>query len=150
MPASNEIYAGVTKVLVHALGVEEGDVKPSATLQGDLGAESIDFLDITFRLEREFGIKIPSGELFPEQASPDAPPFPRDGRLTDEGLAALHLRMPYADLSDLGHDRRLSRIDDLFTVDLLASYIAWKLSRSREADGDAEEPVLVAPDLALR
>jgi acyl carrier protein len=150
MPASNEIYAGVTKVLVHALGVEEGDVKPSATLQGDLGAESIDFLDITFRLEREFGIKIPSGELFPEQASPDAPPFARDGHLTDEGLAALHLRMPYADLSDLGHDRRLSRIDDLFTVDLLASYIAWKLSRSREADGDAEEPVLVAPDLALR
>jgi acyl carrier protein len=57
IPALNEIYARVTKVLVHALGVEEGDIKSSATLQGDLGAESIDFLDVTFRLEREFGIK---------------------------------------------------------------------------------------------
>ena len=63
MPALNEIYARVTKVLVHALGVEEGDIKPSATLQGDLGAESIDFLDITFRLEREFGIKYSPEDL---------------------------------------------------------------------------------------
>ena len=94
MPASNETLARVTKVLVHALGVEEDEIKPSATLQGDLGAESIDFLDITFRLEREFGIKIPRGELFPDQASPDAPAFTRDGRLTDEGLAACAL--PYA------------------------------------------------------
>jgi acyl carrier protein len=57
MPTLDEIDAKVTKVLVHALGVEEDDVKPSATLQGDLGAESIDFLDIMFRLEREFMIK---------------------------------------------------------------------------------------------
>jgi len=63
MPALNEIYARITKVLVHALGVEEGDIKPSATLQGDLGAESIDFLDITFRLEREFGIKYSPEDL---------------------------------------------------------------------------------------
>ena len=53
-------------MLVHALGVEEADIKPSATLQGDLGAESIDFLDIVFRLEREFMIKINQDELFPE------------------------------------------------------------------------------------
>ena len=77
MPALNEIYARITKVLVHALGVEEGDIKPSATLQGDPGAESIDFLDITFRLKREVGIKIPLGELFPEPASRDAPAFTR-------------------------------------------------------------------------
>ena len=118
MPASNEIYAGVTKVLVEALGVEEDDIKPAATLQGDLGAESIDFLDIVFRLEREFGIKIPSGELFPEPASLDDPALARDGRLTDEGLTALRLRMPYADFRDLEFDRRLDRIDDLYTVDL--------------------------------
>ena len=61
MPASKEIYARVTKVLVQALGVEEDDIKPSATLLRDLGVESIDFLDITFRLEHEFGIKIPRG-----------------------------------------------------------------------------------------
>ena len=145
MPASNETLARVTKVLVHALGVEEDDVKPSATLQGDLGAESIDFLDITFRLEREFGIKIPSGELFPDQATPDAPAFTRDGRLTDEGLAALRSHMPYADLSDLGHDRRLGRIDDLFTVDLLARYIRWKLGQLDGSEKDVQPPAVVSP-----
>jgi acyl carrier protein len=89
MLAPNEIDARVKRVLVEALGVDEDDVKPSATLQGDLGAESIDFLDIVFRLEREFRIRIPCADLFPGPASPDDPAFPRDGRLTDEGLAAL-------------------------------------------------------------
>ena len=73
MLASNNIHARVTKVLVQALGVEEDDIKPSATLQGDLGAESIDFLDIVFRLEREFMIKIRQGELFLSRSSVAAP-----------------------------------------------------------------------------
>jgi len=149
MPASNEVYARVAKVLVQALGVEEDDIKPSATLQGDLGAESIDFLDITFRLEREFGINIPRGELFPEPVSPGDPLFAWDGQVTDEGLAALRSRMPFADLKDLERDRRLNRIDDLFTVDLLANYLEWKLGGSDEANSDAKAPVLVVPSLML-
>src|SRR5436309_12684997 len=56
MSASDEIYGKVVRVLVEALNVDEDGVTPTATLQGDLGAESIDFLDIVFRLEREFGI----------------------------------------------------------------------------------------------
>ena len=51
MPDSNEINARLAKLLVQALGVEGDEIKPSATLQGDLGAESIDFLDIIFRLD---------------------------------------------------------------------------------------------------
>ena len=140
MPASVEISARVTKVLVQTLGVEEDDINPSATLQGDLGAESIDYLDIIFRLEREFRIKIPSGELFPEPASPDDPAFMRDGRVTDEGLAALRSQMPYADLRALERDRRLDRIDDLFTVDLLSRFITWKLGGSGGTDSDAHAP----------
>jgi acyl carrier protein len=62
MLASNEIDARIAKVLVEALGVEEEEIKPSATLQRDLGAESIDFLDIIFRLERDFRIKIHQDE----------------------------------------------------------------------------------------
>ena len=136
MPASNEIDARVTKVLVQALGVEEDDIKPSATLQGDLGAESIDFLDIMFRLEREFGIKIRQGELFPDPVLQGDTEIVQDGQVTDEGLAALRAQMPYADLSDLERDRRLNRIDDLFTVDLLSRYITWKLGGSGGAGGD--------------
>ena len=50
MPTQEEIYSKVSSTLVEALNVEEDDIKPTATLQGDLGAESIDFLDIVFRL----------------------------------------------------------------------------------------------------
>jgi acyl carrier protein len=140
MPNSNEIHARVTKVLVQALGVEEDDIKPSTTLQGDLGAESIDFLDIVFRLEREFALKIPRGELFSEPLLQGATDFVQDGQVTDEGLAALRVQLPYADLSDLERDRRLNRIDDLFTVDLLSSYVRWKLSGSGAAETDAHAP----------
>ena len=81
MSASDDIYGKVTQVLVESLNVDEGDVTPTATLQGDLGAESIDFLDIVFRLEREFGIRIPRGELFPESVFQGDPDFVRDGRV---------------------------------------------------------------------
>jgi acyl carrier protein len=62
----DEIQTKVTKVLVDALGVDEDEVTPGAVIRDDLGAESIDFLDIMFRLEKEFGIKIPKGEMMPE------------------------------------------------------------------------------------
>src|ERR1700729_3712816 len=93
-----EIHAMVVSVLVEALGVDEDDVRPSATLQGDLGAESIDFLDIVFRLEREFGIKIPRGELFPESIFQGDPDFVKDGKVTDKGLSELREKMPFADI----------------------------------------------------
>jgi acyl carrier protein len=140
MPDANEVHARVTKVLVQSLGVEEDDVIPSATLQGDLGAESIDFLDIMFRLEREFGIKIERNELFPDPISPDDPIFARDGRLTDEGLTALRLRMPYANFRDLEFDRQLNGIDDLFTVELLTSFIMWKLRENGQSQYDPPVP----------
>ena len=113
---------------MESLNVEEDQVTPAASLQNDLGAESIDFLDIVFRLEREFGVTIPRGELFPESVFQGDPAFVSDGKVTDKGMAELRLRMPYADLAALDDDRRLSSIPDLFTVDLVARYIAWKLS----------------------
>src|SRR5262245_48279745 len=128
MPSSEEIHARLVKVLVQALGVEDEDIKPAATLQGDLGAESIDFLDIVFRLEREFKIKIYQDELFPDQGLLRNSAIVADGRLTDDGLAALRTRLPYADWGKLERDRRLDQIDDLFTVDLVESYVRWKLN----------------------
>src|SRR5438270_8291137 len=98
-PSSEEIYSKVSATLVEALNVDEEDVKPTATLQGDLGAESIDFLDIVFRLEREFGIKIPRNELFPEAIFQGDPDFVQNGKVTPKGLTELRTRMPYADLS---------------------------------------------------
>jgi acyl carrier protein len=140
----------VTKVLVDALGLEEDQIRPASTLKGDLGAESIDFLDITFRLEREFGIKIPSGELFPDQGSRDDSVVTPDGRLTDRGLAALQSKMPFADLASLVRDHRLGRVEDLFTAGLLVNYIQWKLGLSSDAAGVGRDPVPATPSLVLR
>jgi acyl carrier protein len=119
----------VVSVLVEALGVDEDDVTPSATLQGDLGAESIDFLDIVFRLEREFGIKIPRGELFPDSIFEGQADLLQDGRVTDRGLVELRSRMPYVDLDHFERDRRLGAVADLFTVELIVRYVRWKLGR---------------------
>src|SRR5689334_9007469 len=127
MPTQEEIYSKVSATLVEALNVDEEDIKPTSTLQGDLGAESIDFLDIVFRLEREFGIKIPRGELFPESIFQGDPEFVQDGRVTDKGLQELRERMPFADLSGFEKDPQTSRLSDLFTVDLIARYIRAKL-----------------------
>jgi acyl carrier protein len=129
MAANKEIYGKVTNVLVEALSVDESEITPPATLQGDLGAESIDFLDIVFRLEREFAIKIPRGELFPDSVFQGDPDFVQDGKVTDKGMGELRLRMPYADLSGFDHDRRLIAVPDLFTVDLVARYVTWKLDQ---------------------
>ena len=133
MTLHREIHTKVARVLAEALGVDEDDVIPSATLQGDLGAESIDLLDIIFRLERRFGIKIPRGELFPDSIFEDQADLVQDGRVTDRGLAELRSRMPYADLADFERDRRLGADADLFTVDLLVKYVGWKLGRDGQS-----------------
>jgi acyl carrier protein len=133
MSASREIYAKVSSVLVEALNVDEDEITAAATLQGDLGAESIDMLDIVFRLEREFGIKIPRGELFPESIFQGDPEFVQDGKVTDGGMRELHARMPFADLGAFERDRRLSAVPDLFTVGLVARYVAWKLGQGNGA-----------------
>ena len=142
MPTQDEIYTKVSATLVEALNVDEDDIKPSSTLQGDLGAESIDFLDIVFRLEQEFNIRIPSDELFPDSILQGNPAFVQDGRVTDQGLAELRSRLPHADVSGFEGDRRLSAIPDLFTVGLVNGYIAWKLERDKQVDRDGHGSVL--------
>jgi acyl carrier protein len=129
MSAAEQVCGRVVRVLLEALNVDEADATPTATLHGDLGAESIDMLDIVFRLEREFGIKVPRGELFPDSIFQGDPEFVRDGRVTDEGMGELRSRMPYADLGAFDQDRRLTAVPDLFTVGLVARYVAWKLDQ---------------------
>jgi len=127
MPTTDEIYEKVQATLVDALGVDEDDIRHEATLQGDLGAESIDFLDIVFRLERNFGIKIPRGELFPENVVSD-PEMIENGKLTTKGIDELKARMPYADLSQFVDNPEVDKIGDLYTVDMLVHYVSGKLA----------------------
>ena len=128
MPSQAEIYEKVSATLVDALNVEQEEIKPTSTLQGDLGAESIDFLDIVFRLEREFGIKIPRNELFPESIFQGDPDFVQNGKVTPKGLDELRQKMPFADISRFEKNPELTAISDLFTVEMITKYIEGKLN----------------------
>jgi acyl carrier protein len=133
--SSNEIYTRVASVLVESLNADEEAIRPVATLHGDLGAESIDLLDIVFRLEREFGISIERDELFPASIFQGDAGFVQEGKVTDGGLVRLRSQLPYADLNNFAGDRRVSAIPDLFTVDLVTRFIAWKLNQGAKMDG---------------
>ncbi|SFI10716.1 acyl carrier protein [Planctomicrobium piriforme] len=127
MPSQAEIFDTVREVLVDALGVDDDEVTPEATLIGDLGAESIDFLDIVFRLEKAFDIKIPRGELFPENLTAADSGYIADGKVTETGLKELRTRMPHADVSKLAANPKVENIPDLFTVDMICKFVASKL-----------------------
>ena len=127
--SDDEIFKKVSATLVDALAVDEDEVKGEATLSGDLGAESIDFLDIVFRLEKNFGIKIPKGELFPDEKLFTDPEYVQDGKLTSKGVAELRARLPFADVDDFAKNPETSRINDLYTVDTIVRDIATKLDK---------------------
>jgi acyl carrier protein len=128
MPMSrDEIFKSVQETLVDALAVEPDEVTEEATLTGDLGAESIDFLDIVFRLEKSFNIKIPRGELFPDELL-NNPDFVSNGKFTDAGLAEIKRQMPHADFSGFDDDPDVNKMPELFTVKTLVNYIEAKLA----------------------
>jgi acyl carrier protein len=98
--SQDEIYTKVKDVLVDALGVDEDDVTPTASLRADLGAESIDFLDITFRLEKAF--------------------------TTDAGITEVARRLPHADLAQLRQTRDVALVPNLFAVQDIVDYLQRK------------------------
>lgn len=124
----DEIFQEVQEVLVDALGVDNDEVKTEATLMGDLGAESIDFLDIVFRLEKAFGIKIPREELFPAESLMNNPELVNNGKLTEAGLAELREKMPHTDLTVFENDPDINKLGDLFTVGAIVNYVDTKLN----------------------
>lgn len=126
MANDSDIFTKVQGCLVDALGVDEEEVTPEATLAGDLGAESIDYLDIIFRIEKSFGIKIDRGEMFPDDVFSN-PAYVANGRLTPEGLALLKERMPFADLTRFEDNPQVTDLRDLFTVQMIVNYVASKL-----------------------
>jgi acyl carrier protein len=127
MPTKEEIFDKIKTALVDALGVDDDEVKPEATLVGDLGAESIDFLDIVFRLEKAFDIKIPRGELFPEDVLTNSQ-YVKDGKVTAEGIAELRKRMPFADLDDFAKNPVVQDFANLLTVADMCRFVEGKVA----------------------
>ena len=124
----DEIFQKVQEVMVDALGVDDDEVTAEAILMRDLGAESIDFLDIVFRLEKTFEIKILREELFPAESLMNNPEFVKNGKLTETGLTELRNKMPYIDLAEFEKDPDINKLGDLFTVGIIINYVDSKLN----------------------
>ena len=119
----------VRDLIVEQLGVNADQVTDKASFVDDLGAESIDFLDIVFRLEKNFGVKIPRGELFPEGLAADAS-LVTDGVVNADGIAALRQKLPHADVDGFAKDPKVENIQSMFTVDMIINFIENKLKDS--------------------
>ncbi|NQT39161.1 MAG: acyl carrier protein [Planctomycetes bacterium] len=126
MPTKDEIFQKIRTALVDALGVEDDEVTEEATLVVDLGAESIDFLDIVFRLEKAFEIKIPRGELFPEDILTSSD-YVKEGKVTPEGVEELRRRMPFANLDGFAANPNVQDFANLLTVGDMCRFVETKL-----------------------
>ncbi len=123
----DEIFQEVQEVLIDALGVDDDEVTDNSTLMGDLGAESIDFLDIVFRLEKAFGIKIVREELFPIESMMSNPDMVSNGKMTEKGLAEIRDKMPHTDFAAFEANPDINKLGDLFTVSSIVNFVEMKL-----------------------
>ncbi len=118
------IYPKVAEIMADALGCDAGQVKPDASLIDDLGGESIDFLDLVFRLERAFKVKIPRGKIVEEaRGSLTEAEFEKGGILTDAGYEQLK-----GFLSEVPADRfkkplKTAEIPRLFTAETFCKMV---------------------------
>ncbi len=124
---NGEVVKNVQTIISQALKVDESKVRLDASLIKDLGAESIDFLDIVFRLEKAFKIKIPKGELFPEKLLTDAR-FVTNGRVTEAGLEELKRKIPNGRWDDFTKNPIVSNLGEVFTVGMIVDYLTEKLA----------------------
>ena len=121
-----QILDKVRGCLAKALGLEVDEIQADSSLTKDLGAESIDFLDIIFRIEQAFGIKIPRGDLFPESFLSTSQ-YVQNGTVTAEGLTFLKKQFPFTDYSEFEKNPKVSDLTDTFSVKSLVGYLKSRL-----------------------
>ena len=137
MPTHDEIFQKVQATLVDALGVDEEDVTSDATLQGNLGAESIDFLDIVFRLERAFKIKIPRDKIVEEaRGGLSEAEFEKGGVVTEAGVERLRLVLSEVPAERFTSPLNVANIPHLFTTETFCK-MAIRQQRAASAAGAA-------------
>ena len=139
LPAA-ELVSAVQEAVADALGLDETDVSPDSTLLGDLGAESIDLLDILFRIERRCGVKVQASDIGDriQGGIPDEEFGDENEIVTAVGLAQMRKAMPQIDVEGLAGTLRADQVMSLFTVQNLASILAEKAAAvGTEAGGNA-------------
>ena len=128
--ARDDLFPVVQRAVVEALDLDESEVRAETTLFGELEAESIDLLDILFRIERATGIKIRSAEVgsYIRGSIPEGGFGDERGFMHGEGLAELKRTMPQIDPDALSGKLRPEDIIKLFTVDNLVDALAERVA----------------------
>lgn len=127
-----QIAAKVQNAIAEALGLDDDEVEADARLMEDLGAESLDFLDIVFRLERAFDIKIPRGGIEAQAQGSEDAPYEVDGVLTDLGRERLAQAMPEVPAEDFKPGLKASEIPTLFRVATFTRLVVTLLEEKKK------------------
>ena len=122
-----DVFLGVQEALADALGKDPEEVKLTSSLSRDLGAESIDMLDIQFRLEKTFRIEIPRGDLIPDLEFATKPEFVEGRVFNAAGIVKLKQLMPLVDPAVIDLHPGVDDIINLYTVQVLVDYVTKKL-----------------------
>lgn len=125
----DEALSITQEAVVGALGLDDDEATPESTLLDDLGAESIDLLDMLFRIERKTGTKIQASDLaeYVQGGIPDEEFGDANGIVTATGLAHLKTVMPQIDADALSGNLEAEKVITLFTVENLASLVAQRV-----------------------
>ena len=128
------IYPQVAEIIADVLAVETDEISLDKRLIADLGAESIDFLDLVFQLERTFGVKIPRGQIEKEaRGTLSEAEFEANGVLTDQGLSALKAYLSEVPEAQFNVGLKVSEIPTLFTVETLCKLVSSAKAKQKEA-----------------
>lgn len=120
-----DVDSAVKDAVVEALALDDDEVTPESTLMEDLGAESIDLLDILFRIEKGTGVKIEASDLgdYIQGGIPDDEFSDDDEVISEKGAEQLHKVMPQTDPSDLAGKLKAEEVMTLFSVQNLVDMV---------------------------
>ena len=126
----DQIFSTVRACVADVLAIDPSKVTPDASLITDLGAESLDFLDLVFRLETEYGVKIPRDGIRLAAQDGLADGFDKGGVLTEDALERMRILMPEIPAARLASGLRTHQIPELFTTETFVRLVAWRLAES--------------------
>ena len=120
-----DVDAAVKEAVVEALALDDDEVTPESTLMDDLGAESIDLLDILFRIEKSTGVKIEASDLgdYMQGGIPDDEFSDENEIITEKGAQHLKSVMPQVDPGELAGSLKAEEVITLFTVENLSQMV---------------------------
>lgn len=120
----DQIYPKVRGIVADVLVIDEDDVQLNSRLISDLGAESIDFLDLVFQLEKEFSVKIPRGQLEKNaRGELTEDEFEKNGVITPAGLESLKRYLSEVPASEFKASMKVNEIPWLFTVETFCKLV---------------------------